>query len=121
MKLHVLSDLIAAVCPIAGINSNGDITFAASATEVQRIAAQAVMDANFAATSVPDPNEAIDAQIRAMEGTTERGIREGMLYVLVAMAAAQGVTEPQLYAANYGHRKAKDLDNAIAALRAQRV
>lgn len=68
-----------------------------------------------------NPNDAIDVQIRALEGTTERGIREAMLYTLVALAATQGVTEPQLYASNFGYRKAKDLDDAIAALRAQRV
>lgn len=66
-------------------------------------------------------NALIDEQIRELEGTTERGVREAMLYTLVALAEAQGITEPQLYAANYGYRKARDLDTAIAALRAQRT
>lgn len=68
-----------------------------------------------------DTNAAIDAQIESLEGKTERGIREGMLFLLVAEASRLGLTEPQLYAANYGYKKAKDLDNAIATLRAQRV
>lgn len=76
----------------------------------------------FAAPVVNEPpNAAIDAQIVALEGTTERGIREAMLAALVFMAASQGITEPELYASNYGYRKARDLDNAIAALRAQRT
>lgn len=121
MKLNELHALIAAVCSIEGINSAGVISFSASATTAQKAAAQGLMDANLAAIGTPAPNESIDAQILALEGTTERGVRESLLYMLVALAAAQGVTEPQLYAINYGYRKAKDLDNAIAALRVQRV
>ena len=75
---------------------------------------------NFSAPPV-SPKAAIDTQIAILEGKTERGIREGMLYTLVALAAAQQITEPQLYAANYGYKKAKDIDMAIIALRAQRV
>lgn len=67
------------------------------------------------------PNQVLDAQIAALEGKTERGVREAMLYTLVAIAASQGITEPQLYASNFGYRKAKDLDSQIAALRVQRV
>lgn len=67
------------------------------------------------------PNQEIDAQIAALEGKTERGVREAMLYVLVAIAASQGLNEPQLYVSNFGYRKAKDLDSQIAALRARRV
>lgn len=69
----------------------------------------------------PLPNAAIDAQIATLEGSTERGIREGMLFLLVSEAARLGMTEPQLYTSNLGYRKAKDKDTAIAALRAQRV
>lgn len=70
---------------------------------------------------LPHPNIAIDAQIAALEGKTERGVREALLYMLAATAAAQGISEPQLYAANYGYRKAKDLEAQIAMLRAQRI
>lgn len=66
-------------------------------------------------------NSQVDAQIESLEGKTERGIREAILFLTAAEAAQLGMTEPQLYAANYGYRKAKDLDTAIAALRAQRV
>ena len=68
-----------------------------------------------------DINARLDAQLAALEGNTERGIREAILFLTAAEAARLGMTEPQLYAANYGYRKAKDLDTAIAALRAQRV
>lgn len=78
--------------------------------------------ANYATlASAYSNNSNIDAAILSLEGKTERGVREAMLYILVSIAAAQGVTEPQLYAANYGYRKAKDLEAAIAALRAQRI
>lgn len=46
MKLYELNDLIAAVCPIEGINSDGIIWFKPQATEIQIAAAQALMDAN---------------------------------------------------------------------------
>lgn len=48
MKLHELNDLIAAVCPIEGVNSNGVIWFKPEATSAQKIEAQAIMDANLA-------------------------------------------------------------------------
>jgi hypothetical protein len=40
---------------------------------------------------------------------------------MVALAAAQTppVTEPQLYAANIGYKKMKDLEDAVQALRTQ--
>jgi len=38
---------------------------------------------------------------------------------LVAQAAAQGYTEPQLYAANIGYRKLKDFEASIVILRDQ--
>lgn len=77
---------------------------------------------NFTApASNEPPNSVIDSQIANLEGKAERGIRESILFLTVAEAARLGLTEPQLYASNYGYRKARDLDNAIAALRAQRV
>jgi len=44
MKLYELDELIKAVCPIEGINSNGAIWFLPEATPGQRAAAQALMD-----------------------------------------------------------------------------
>lgn len=44
MKLHELDELIKAVCPISGINSDGVIWFLPEATPAQKAAAQALMD-----------------------------------------------------------------------------
>ena len=46
-----------------------------------------------------------------------RGEREAWIVLLKATAAGQGVTEPQLYAANKFYKKLKDLDAEMAALR----
>jgi hypothetical protein len=43
MKLYELDELIKAVCPIEGINSNGAIWFLPEATPVQKAEAQALM------------------------------------------------------------------------------
>lgn len=43
MKLHDLDQLIRAVCPIDGIDSNGNITFKPEAAQPQRDAAEALM------------------------------------------------------------------------------
>ena len=47
MQLHELNDMIAAICPIEGINSNGVIWFLPEATEEQRVMAQTIMDDNL--------------------------------------------------------------------------
>ena len=44
MKLYALYELVAAVCPIDGINSNGLIWFKPEATEAQKAQAQQIMD-----------------------------------------------------------------------------
>ena len=43
MKLYELDELISAVCPIDGINSNGVIWFQESASAEARAAAEALM------------------------------------------------------------------------------
>ena len=67
-------------------------------------------------------NSKIDAQIAAAETQQllPRVVREFLLASAVKEAAALGLTEEQLYAANIGYRKMKDANTAIAALRAQR-
>ena len=47
MKLADLHALIAAVCPIEGVDSTGRIVFLPSATPAEQAAAQAVMAANL--------------------------------------------------------------------------
>jgi len=44
MKLHELDQLIKAVCPIEGVNTEGVIWFLPEATPEQRAAAQQLMD-----------------------------------------------------------------------------
>lgn len=48
MKLYELDQLIAAVCPIDGINSDGVIWFKPEATDNQKLQAQALMDTHLA-------------------------------------------------------------------------
>jgi hypothetical protein len=48
-----------------------------------------------------------------------RFVREAMLLISVQQAAALGLTEPQLYAANIGYKRVKDLDTQIITLRTQ--
>ena len=47
MKLYELSEMIAAVCPIDGINSNGVISYKPSATDAERTLAQSLMAAHL--------------------------------------------------------------------------
>lgn len=67
-------------------------------------------------------NNKIDQQIAAAETQQllPRVVREFLLASAVKEAAALGLTEEQLYAANIGYRKMKDANTAIQALRAQR-
>lgn len=61
------------------------------------------------------------AQIDQIERETlmNRAVREFMLAQAEQLAASAGYTQEQLYAVNVGYRKVKDIDNQIAALRAQ--
>lgn len=47
MKLFELDQAINAVCPIDGISSSGEIWFKPEATNEQKAAAQAIMDAEL--------------------------------------------------------------------------
>jgi hypothetical protein len=79
-------------------------------------------------TPVPAPTaqqqrDAIQSQIDSLESATHmnRFVREAMLLISVQQAAGLGLTEPQLYAANIGYKKIKDLDTQITLLRSQIV
>ena len=65
--------------------------------------------------------KAFAAQIEQLEATSKipRVTREFMLSVMEKEATDTGMTQVQLYAANVGYRKLKDLDTQIRALRAQ--
>lgn len=54
MKISKLTELISAVCPIIGINSDGVIWFKPEATDEQKAAAQALIDANLSLLGQPD-------------------------------------------------------------------
>jgi hypothetical protein len=56
---------------------------------------------------------------RSVSTTLQRGFREVLLTMMEREAAAMGITPAQLYATNVGYRRAKDIDNQIAALLAQ--
>ncbi|MDD5688487.1 MAG: hypothetical protein PHE88_11730 [Elusimicrobia bacterium] len=74
------------------------------------------------APTAQQQRDAIQAQIDALESATHmnRFVREAMLLISVQQAQALGLTEPQLYAANIGYKKVKDLDTQIVALRTQK-
>lgn len=74
-----------------------------------------------AIANAPQPVFDPAAEIERLERETllPRPVREVLLALMVKEAAAIGVDEPTLYAANPGYRRVKDLDSQIAALRAQ--
>lgn len=47
MNIDDLNDMIKAVCPIDGINSNGVIWFKSEATDDQKLQAQIIMNNNL--------------------------------------------------------------------------
>lgn len=83
--------------------------------------------AEYDAAHVPQPPTAqeqitsLQTQIDSIESTTHmnRFVREAMLLISVQQATALGMTELQLYSANIGYKKVKDVDTQIVALRAQ--
>jgi hypothetical protein len=82
----------------------------------------------LAEDNTPEPADQLPpqdyaAQILSLEreNMMPRITREFMLLDAVAKAAAQGITEPQLYAGMFAYQKLKDFDMQIAALRSQIV
>ena len=76
--------------------------------------------AAWEAARAPNPKVAIQAQMDTLDPSPQfRPLREFALAVAVQQATAAGMTEPQLYAANKGYAKMKDLEDAIQALRTQ--
>lgn len=71
------------------------------------------------AADAPQP-PSIQSQIDTLETASKipRVTREFMLAVMEKEATDAGVTQADLYAANVGYRKLKDLDAQIRALRA---
>lgn len=68
-----------------------------------------------------DHNSAIQKQIDVLESPSKapRWVREAALVAMTVGATQQGLTEPQLYAANKGYKDAKDLETAVLVLRGQ--
>lgn len=120
MKLDQLHTLVAAVCPIDGIDSSGTVSFKPEATEEERSAALSVMAQNLPSLTLePTEKDRIVDQIDLLERQTlmNRVTREALLAMAEAQAAAQGKTPQQLYQLNIGYRKTKDIDTQIAQLR----
>jgi hypothetical protein len=67
----------------------------------------------------PTPQQQIEKIEQSVSTTLQRGFREVLLTLMEREAAAMGITPAQLYATNVGYRRAKDIDNQIAALLAQ--
>ena len=65
------------------------------------------------------PNPAAEIARLERETLLPRPVRDVLLNLMVREAAALGMTEPELYTTNIGYRRVRDLDNQIAALRAQ--
>jgi hypothetical protein len=75
--------------------------------------------ANAPQPLAPTPQQQIENLERSVSTTLQRGFREVLLTLMEREAAAMGITPAQLYATNVGYRRAKDIDNQIAALREQ--
>lgn len=78
------------------------------------------------AASLPDPADVVKWQIDSIERDTlmNRAAREGLLLLTEKEAMReysvdQATAQAGLYAGNLAYRKVKDVDNQIAALRAQ--
>lgn len=68
------------------------------------------------------PSELIRQQIEqllALAGVSQEWHLDAMMAGMVALAATQGLTEPELYAVNPGYRQVKDVSEQIKELRAQ--
>lgn len=122
---HKVQAAVDAVCPGANVSfgvrtdkATWKISFPPSATAEQRADAQAAIDA-FDAGKI-EHNSGIDAQIATLEvaaGGYNRGVREFMLGA-VKMLKDLGAPDAS---GTPGMVKVKQLDDAIKALRAQRL
>ena len=84
MILAQLNELIAEVCPIDGINSDGVIFFKAEATTEQRAAAQALMEANLPSLGETDAEQEKRAQRKALaDRMAASGVWDIVLYVVM--------------------------------------
>jgi len=69
-----------------------------------------------------DPKYAIRAQIDQLlyiAGVSQDWHLDAMMAGMVALAATQGISEPDLYSVNPGYKQVKDVSEQIKALRAQ--
>lgn len=70
----------------------------------------------------PDPSDAIRTQIDQLlyiAGVSQDWHLDAMMAGMVALAATQGISEPDLYSVNPGYKQVKDVSEQIKALRAQ--
>ena len=71
--------------------------------------------------TVAQQNAAVQSQIDALEQKEKmnRFVREAMILLSQQQATLSGLTEPQLYIANFGYKKLKDHNTQINTLRIQ--
>ncbi len=89
MKLSELHKLVAAVCPIEGINSEGAIVFSAEATEGEQAAAAAVVTANLHRLGQPDVPVAVTMR-QARLALLQAGMLATVNGAIAAMPGAAG-------------------------------
>lgn len=80
MKLAEINSLVEAVCPIHGINSNGDISFKDEATASQKSAAKKMLEDNMSLLGMDSPTDVLRQQIKDLEAQqTPRRLRDAIL------------------------------------------
>lgn len=97
MNLDQLHSLIAALCPINGINSNGAIWFKPEATPEQQAAAQAIMVANLPKLGQIEPPTK-EQQIAHTLATIGKGRDRSLIQTIITLA--ETVAIPKLAADN---------------------
>lgn len=100
MKLAELNDMIAGICPIHGINSNGEICFMDEATDTQKQTARDIMDANLSLLGTDSAGDILRKQIADLERSiTDRMVQEAISgSTLTGLGADKSMTAKQYIA-----------------------
>lgn len=115
MTLAEIDNQIRSICPIDGIDSDGDIYFSESATDDQKLTALSLMNQLLPQLGVADPKADMLVQIQQMEMTQllPRSVRLALMTAAVKLASLSGEDEPTLYANNIEYHRIKDFDTQI--------
>lgn len=90
MNITKLHSLVAAVCPIAGVNSDGQISFLPEATAEQRAAAEGVVAANIGFLGEGPPESVTMRQARL--ALLQSGLLADVNAAVAAMSGSAGDT-----------------------------